>query len=77
MARSSGVAAAAKVRLHLWVSAEEGFLTAAQIKTDVPGWRDADIWFCGPVAFGNSLRKDLVGEGLPAGDFHQELFHLR
>jgi len=71
------LATAAKVRLHLWVTAEEGLLTAAQVKNDASGWREADIWFCGPVAFGKSLRKELVAAGLPNEAFHQELFHLR
>lgn len=71
------LAAAANVRLHLWVSAEEGRLTAAQIRHDLPDWKSADIWFCGPVAFGKDLRKDFVGAGLPPSAFHEELFHLR
>lgn len=71
------IAAAANVRLHVWVSAEEGRLTAAQIRHDVPDWGDADIWFCGPVEFGRALRKDFIANGLSAGAFHQELFHLR
>ncbi|MDB4899947.1 MAG: ferric reductase [Gemmatimonadetes bacterium] len=71
------LAATANVRLHVWVSAEEGRLTAAQIRHDLPDWTDADIWFCGPVDFGNDLRKDFVANGLSAGAFHQELFHLR
>ena len=71
------IASAANVRLHVWVSAEEGRLTAAQIRHDVPDWKDADIWFCGPVEFGRALRKDFVAHGLSAASFHQELFHLR
>lgn len=71
------LAAAANVRLHVWVSEEEGRLTAAQIRNDRPDWQDADIWFCGPVEFGRDLRKDFVSHGLAARDFHQELFHLR
>ena len=71
------LASAANVRLHVWISAEEGRLTAAQIRNDRPDWHDADIWFCGPVEFGRDLRKDLVAHGLDPQDFHQELFHLR
>ena len=71
------LAAAANVRLHVWVSAEEGRLTAEQIRHDLPDWKSADIWFCGPVQFGDDLRKDFVAHGLRAGSFHQELFHLR
>ncbi len=72
-----GIASAANVRLHVWVGAEEGRLTAEQIKRDLPDWKSADVWFCGPVAFGKDLRKDFVSSGLSAGAFHQELFHLR
>jgi len=71
------LAAAANVRLHLWVSAEEGRLTGAQIRHDLPDWASADIWFCGPAEFGKTLRKDFVAAGLPPNAFHEELFHLR
>lgn len=71
------LAAAANVRLHVWVSAEEGRLTAAQIRHDLPDWKSADIWFCGPVEFAGELRRDFVSHGLSPNAFHQELFHLR
>jgi predicted ferric reductase len=71
------LADSAGVRLHLWLAAEQGLLTAAQVMRDVPDWKSADIWFCGPVAFGKDMRKAFVGAGLPVGAFHQELFHLR
>lgn len=71
------LAESANVRLHVWVAAEDGWLTAERIRHDVPEWRSADLWFCGPVPFGKTLRKDFLAAGLPAGAFHQELFHLR
>jgi ferredoxin-NADP reductase len=37
----------------------------------------ASIWFCGPAAFGQSVRAGLVAQGLAASDFHQELFCIR
>ena len=37
----------------------------------------ADLWFCGPVDFGKQLEKDFRNAGLPAADFHEELFHFR
>jgi predicted ferric reductase len=43
----------------------------------VPEWQSASIWFCGPPAFGQALRKDLVANGLAPADFHQELFQMR
>jgi len=71
------LAVAAGVRLHVWVAEEQGLLTAAQIMQELPDWKSADIWFCGPVAFGKDVRKAFVAAGLPASTFHQELFHLR
>ena len=43
----------------------------------VPDWKNVGFWFCGPAAFGDALRKDLVSKGLPAQDFHQERFEMR
>ena len=54
-----------------------GQLNAARLTELVPGWRDADIWFCGPAPFGQSLKKDLGALGLPESRFHQELFQMR
>ena len=71
------LAASARIRLHVWVGAEQGRLTAAKIIEELPDWRSADVWFCGPVIFGKELRKELTQAGLPSSAFHQELFHLR
>lgn len=71
------LASAAHVRLHVWVRAEDGRLTAERIRSAVTDWKSSDIWFCGPVQFGNDLRRDFLEHGLPASAFHQELFHLR
>jgi predicted ferric reductase len=71
------LAASAKVRLHVSIASEMGRLTAAQIRHEFRDWKSSDIWFCGPVEFGKDLRKDFLASGLPAGSFHQELFHLR
>jgi predicted ferric reductase len=71
------LAASARVHLHIWVAAEQGLLTAAQIMHELPDWKSADIWFCGPVALGSQLRKQFSAAGLPTSNFHQELFHLR
>ena len=43
----------------------------------VPDWTDASVWFCGPPAFGEAVRNDLVAHGLDRADFHQELFQMR
>jgi predicted ferric reductase len=42
-----------------------------------PSWKNADVWFCGPASFGQSLRDDLIARGLSPQDFHQELFNMR
>lgn len=67
----------AHVRLHVWVREEDGRLTAERIRSAVTEWKSSDIWFCGPVEFGDDLRRDFLAHGLPAASFHQELFHLR
>lgn len=67
----------ARVTLHVLWDPRDGLLTAAKVAAQLPGWRDADVWFCGPSAFGLALKKDLVTMGLPAARFHQELFEMR
>lgn len=69
--------AAAGVTLHLMRDREEGLLTGAPLREMLPDWSKASVWFCGPVAFGEALRRDLVAHGLPPAGFHQELFNMR
>ena len=71
------LAESAHVLLRVWVAAEDGRMTADDIRQVVPEWKKSDVWFCGPVRFGNELRADFLAKGLPPGAFHQELFHLR
>lgn len=70
-------ARAAGVRLHVTVSGRDGRLDGGRVRSTVPQWAEADVWFCGPTAFGQALRSDLVARGLPPERFHQELFELR
>jgi predicted ferric reductase len=70
-------AAAAKVRLHVLWDERDGRLDAERLTSQVPGWRDAGVWFCGPARFGQALKKRLTALGLPEGSFHQELFEMR
>jgi len=77
IARLQRDAQAAGVRLHVLVSARDGRLDVARICDTVPGWAEADVWFCGPGRFGRALREGFVARGLPAADFHQELFDMR
>jgi predicted ferric reductase len=67
----------AQVRLHVLSDARDGRLNAARVAAQVPGWRDADIWFCGPAKFGQALRDDFLAMGLASTRFHQELFEMR
>lgn len=76
-ARLVRLATATGVTLHLLWEPRDGRLSAERLTRLVPGWRQADIWFCGPSAFGRTLRQDLRRLGLPAGRFHQEHFTLR
>ncbi|WP_028353205.1 ferric reductase-like transmembrane domain-containing protein [Bordetella petrii] len=70
-------ARAAGVALHLMLDETDGRLDGARLRGAVPDWRQASVWFCGPVAFGAALRRDLVAHGLAPADFHQELFEMR
>lgn len=70
-------AKAAGVQLHVSWDERDGWLTAARIVEAVPGWKDADVWFCGPTPFGHALKKDLVELGMDGDHFHQELFEMR
>ncbi|WP_153115723.1 ferredoxin reductase family protein [Rhodocyclus tenuis] len=70
-------ALAAGVRLHVRVDAVDGRLDAQGLIDAVPDWCSADIWFCGPAGFGQSVRSALLGRGFAGADFHQELFAMR
>lgn len=77
LARMREDADAAGVRLHVLWSPRDGRLNAQRLTEAVPQWREAEVWFCGPAAFGQQLRQDLEAMGLPPGRFHQELFEMR
>lgn len=77
LARLRADAAAAGIRLHVLVDAEDGRLDGERIRRAVPDWAGASLWFCGPAAFGRALRADFVAQGLPRQGFHQELFQMR
>ncbi len=67
----------AGVKLHLMIDERDGYLTGERIREKIPEWRSAEVWFCGPLTFGDAIRRDLVQHGLPEGHFHQEWFDLR
>jgi len=71
-------AAGADINLRILVDKRDGFLTGERIRSEVPGWRDASVWFCGPAGFGEALRNDFQAQGLAVKErFHQELFSMR
>jgi len=75
--RLSALAERAQVKLHVLVSGRDGRLNAERLCQQVPEWRNASVWFCGPAGFGQALRQELVARGLAVADFHQELFDMR
>ena len=77
IARLTEDAEAAGVRLHLLIGGRDGRLDGDRIRSKVPEWKSASIWFCGPSDFGKVLREDFVAHGLARRDFHQELFQMR
>lgn len=77
MAEVHRAAAAAGVRLHLVDSGRDGLVDLAKLTLWIPYWRSADVWFCGPASFGDSLYKAMRAGGLPASRFHRELFEMR
>ncbi len=64
-------------RLHLLVTPPDPQLTIQSLEDMVPDWRGAEVWFCGPADFCESIRAAMLARGLPASRFHQELFVLR
>ena len=73
----TALAAQAGVGLHVMVSPRDGLLTLDRLAAWIPAWQDSDVWFCGPSGFGDSLRRAMTRRGLPAAQFHQELFEMR
>lgn len=67
----------AGVALHILINSQDGYLTGEKLRAKIPDWKEADVWFCGPALFGETLRADLVLNGLDARRFHQELFEMR
>jgi len=69
---------AAGVRLHVLHDPRDGLLSGDRIRAAVPEWKEASIWFCGPVGFGAALRKDFASHGLSVAErFHEEIFAMR
>ena len=67
----------ANIRLHIMNSDIDGRLDADKLCEAVPDWKEAEVLFCGPTAFGNALLKGLIAKGFHDEDFHRELFEMR
>ncbi len=65
------------VNFHLIECPPGAPLTMDRIEADLPHWRERAFWFCGPAGFADAIRKAAVARGLPAAQFHQELFEMR
>ncbi|MDP3609304.1 MAG: ferric reductase-like transmembrane domain-containing protein [Methylophilus sp.] len=68
---------AAGVKLHLTINSRDGYLNGEMLRIKIPDWKGADIWFCGPAKFGQTMRSDLMLNGMVENHFHQELFEMR
>ena len=67
----------ANIQLHILRSDIDGRLDANKLCQAVPDWREAEVLFCGPTAFGNALLEGLITKGFPEENFHRELFEMR
>lgn len=65
------------INLHLMTPKTHGRVSTDLITQEVPEWKKADVWFCGPASFGESIKKGFDLLGLGAENFHQELFEMR
>ncbi len=74
--RLTADAKAANVTLHFFVADEGKRLSGAELRSLVPDWQASSVWFCGPAAFGEAIKSDLVVHGLAPQDFHRELFDM-
>jgi predicted ferric reductase len=70
-------ASAAGVQVHIIAGKQVPRLTADRIKRELPDWKEASIWFCGPPSFGQALRRDFIRAGGRSSRFHQEMFEMR
>jgi predicted ferric reductase len=71
------LAGKAGARFHLLVTPRDGLLTLDRLEAMIPGWKEAEVWFCGPLGFGHALRDAMVARGFSAAHFHQEMFDMR
>ena len=77
VARISGLAEAAGVRVNVSANDVDGHLDRATVGEAIRDWRRASVWFRGPAAFGASIRNGFERAGGSAADFHQGTFEFR
>lgn len=70
-------AESAGVNLVIRCSKTDGRLTPRDIRDAVPGWQQASLWFCGPVALANTLFSQFQKWGVPNRRLHREFFDMR
>lgn len=71
------IAAEANVNLHVFNAENDEFLNSEKLQALAGNWQQSSLWFCGPAAFGLSLKQDMAKRGLSSSRFHQELFEFR
>ncbi|MCP3868254.1 MAG: hypothetical protein GY703_09215 [Gammaproteobacteria bacterium] len=67
----------ANINLHLMTPNSVGRVDTDLITRRVPEWNNADVWFCGPTRFGESIKNGFTQLGIGAENFQQELFEMR
>ncbi len=50
----------ANINLHLVTPITDGRVDTDLITRVVPEWKKADVWFCGPARFGESIKIDIL-----------------
>ena len=67
----------ANIRLHVIIDTDGTGFSAEKLQQEIPGWKEASLWFCGPAKMGETLKDKLRATGLSSNAYHQELFEMR
>lgn len=77
-AKLADIAKKASINLTIMIDSQHGYLTGDKIRQTVPQWKEASIWFCGPLGFGDALSRDFAQNGFDTDrHFHREFFSMR
>ncbi len=76
------------IRIRLWLSRfpqgivgaesnviREGKFSASEVCSEIDSLSETDVYLCGPEAWINGMRGDLVLQGVPEENLYYELFH--